>query len=709
MTLRCAIQSANSNPGPDVINFQIGPVGGVKTIAVGSAGGGSLPAITDTLTIDGTTQRVTGPTIGLTVQLDGAAAGANSTGLVINANNCTVQGLAITRFVYAGINLLRTSGATIWNNRIGTFASGLAAAGNGIGIVVTGTQNTIKGNLISGNQSDGVQILDDSSSHQSTGNQVLNNAIGTNSLGSSALPNGGNGIRLRNSSDNEISGNTISGNQLSGILVDSTLIGSNSNTIGNNRIGTDSSGTHTMGNHSVGVQVRHSSDTTIRGNIISANSDGVLITDDQGSNAVSTRNSVLNNLIGTDVHGTANLGNLGDGVRIFVSSYTTIQGNVISANHGAGLVVDGVPSDPASHTRVIANRIGTNVSATARLGNRDGVIVGRAEYTTIGETSTGQGNIISGNVRCGVWFNGSTGQGNVVQANLIGTGASVNTPLPNLDSGIRLDASAHITVGGTGFGAGNVIAYNGNDGVTVASGIRNAIQANSIFLNTKLGIDLNADGVTLNDAGDHDGGANGSQNNPVLNSVMTTSASHSRIRGTLNSTPNTTLTLDFYASTVPDPLGYGEGQRWLGSATVMTDANGDVRDGTGNLGFDVPGLASTLPGEWVAATATDQDGNTSEFSMALAVPNPVGLAVPARPASSVDSAALSQGSRSDDRQSVIALQESGSARRQGLSRPAELRRRRSPAHSPEPESRLRRSSPGPQRLRPANVPRSSRA
>src|SRR5207302_6199745 len=77
----------------------------------------------------------------------------------------------------------------------------------------------------------------------------------------------------------------------------------------------------------------------------------------------------------------------------------------------------------------------------------------------------------------------------------------------------------------------------------------------------------------------------------------------------LNSTANTTFTLDFYASAAADPSGFGEGARYLGSALITTDASG-------NASFEVVLEARTTPGEVVTATATDPGGNTSEFSRA---------------------------------------------------------------------------------------------
>jgi protocatechuate 3,4-dioxygenase beta subunit len=113
------------------------------------------------------------------------------------------------------------------------------------------------------------------------------------------------------------------------------------------------------------------------------------------------------------------------------------------------------------------------------------------------------------------------------------------------------------------------------------------------------------------------------QNDPVLSSAIDVGNSLT-VTGSLDSTPNTTFLIQFFASRTPDPSRYGEGETYLGSAAVAT--------GSGNtVTFSVP-VGGTVPGgQYVTATATtlvDDDNNpvtprvprdTSEFSRAVAV------------------------------------------------------------------------------------------
>ncbi|HEV8378211.1 MAG TPA: hypothetical protein VGP99_05130 [Tepidisphaeraceae bacterium] len=78
------------------------------------------------------------------------------------------------------------------------------------------------------------------------------------------------------------------------------------------------------------------------------------------------------------------------------------------------------------------------------------------------------------------------------------------------------------------------------------------------------------------------------------------------MRGTLNSTPHSTFIIDFFASQIWDPTEFGEGQKYLGSITVTTDAAGNASF-TATMGGVPAGY------NYFSATATDSAGNTSEF------------------------------------------------------------------------------------------------
>src|SRR5262249_34831523 len=156
-----------------------------------------------------------------------------------------------------------------------------------------------------------------------------------------------------------------------------------------------------------------------------------------------------------------------------------------------------------------------------------------APNNTIGGTEAGARNLISGNHGAGVVITVSGATGNRVQGNDIGTDVNRSAALGNTFDGVFILASAsNNTIGGTESGAGNTIAFNGGDGVLISSGTGNAILSNAMFSNGELGIDLAPIGVTPNDSGDGDSGANTLQNFPGL-TTATTSGGTTTINGVL--------------------------------------------------------------------------------------------------------------------------------------------------------------------------------
>src|SRR5262249_55241877 len=138
--------------------------------------------------------------------------------------------------------------------------------------------------------------------------------------------------------------------------------------------------------------------------------------------------------------------------------------------------------------------IGTDLAGTLDLGNGfTGAFVGIGGsppydpvQVTIGGATPAARNILSGNGQYGLRLSNLTTGATTVQGNYIGTQADGVSPLGNSVDGILLQESA--TIGGTGAGEGNVIAFNGGRGVNSRTG-SSPILGNSIFANAALGID----------------------------------------------------------------------------------------------------------------------------------------------------------------------------------------------------------------------------
>jgi hypothetical protein len=184
----------------------------------------------------------------------------------------------------------------------------------------------------------------------------------------------------------------------------------------------------------------------------------------------------------------------------------------------------------------------------------------------------------------------------------------------DIDTVEVLDGASGNQIGGTDAGAGNRLGYiRVENGVGQPYPVGIAILGNAFDPASKP-IVLASNGVgdvgAVNDSGDTDTGPNGAQNYPVITSSY---AGPSSIAvGTLNSKPGDSFRIEFYASPAGGPAGQGRGVRYLGSATVTTDASG-------NASFTVIGLGASVVGEQIDATATvltgANGGSTSEFSV----------------------------------------------------------------------------------------------
>lgn len=574
-TLREAMTNSNADSdstsgdctagsGDDTIAFNIAPLdGSVKTISPSSA----LPNIADTVTIDGSTQdNADCSTHTIKIEIDYSGYLGLAMGLVVvggpGATGTTIKGLAIVNATQHGI-WANSANTTIACNNIGVKADGTTAGGmDGVGVLLyPGTTGSVVGgasvsdrNVISANTGSNIAIHDDSVT-------ISGNYVGTDATGNTALVGGNNGIAIY-SSNNIIGGSTsaernvISGNGWTGIgVADAGSGGPSGNTIKGNYIGLGADGTTDLGNNGVGVWL-----------VDGANS----------------------NTIGGD---------------------SASERNVISGNSGHGVHIEG--GSTLSNT-VSGNYIGTNAAGTSDLGNNDaGVLLDNSSGNTVGGTTSGERNVISGNATDGIWLYGDSADNNVMQGNYIGTNAAGTGNIGNANNGINISFSADSNlVGGTVAGASNLIRYNGSSGVIVpnSGSLNNAIIGNSIYQNSIPDINLGVDGATANDANDADSGPNDLLNHPEWATVAE-NAGNTDVTYSLD-VPSGNYRIEFFSR---------NGKTLLESQNVT------------HTGSGVENFINTLSGTGLRAlrmTATEIDGGlssgfgaTSEYSDAYVALN----------------------------------------------------------------------------------------
>ncbi len=577
-SLREAITAANSAAAPGVAGITFAIPGGDAQIAVI---GSPLPAITVPVAIDGTTHPGdTAGTMGVTLNGDGAGAGGDD-GLVLAAGSggSTIRGLAIRDFDANGDSGIRvqSDGNQITGNYIGTTNNGTGSAANQDGVVVEGNHNTVGG------------------------------------------PNAGDR-------------NVISGNSDAGVLVKAGSA-PDGNVIAGNYVGLDTSGQHPLANGGAGVQVAFAAHTIVGGaiaadgNVISGNHTEVLI-GDSTSPFTGSLNTVQNNVVGLLANKSATVGAVGDGVAVMNAGSNTIADNMIGGES------DGIRICGSPENTIVRNLIGSNTADPS--GPDFGVFndgVAMSDGPCLFMAAATQ-NVIGGAPADGNTVLNSGGDNIAVNSN--SNVVSGNTVRGALGAGIGIQGSQNT------IGPANVVRDNGGSftGVAVISGVDNRITQNSINANLGLGIDLNDNGVDVNDPGDGDSGANGTQNYPVLTSA-TRDGSSITIGYDFQPAANQNYTVEFFKSPACDGSGHGEGETYLGADTVHVDSGGLPTHFTSNIA--TPAAGTVVSGDSITATATDPAGNTSEFSTcAMAVDlgaQPLGVVSIAAGASSVTAGA----------------------------------------------------------------------
>jgi hypothetical protein len=583
------LYASPSNPSVDEIDFAITAASdtgggfnaptGVATLAPQAA----LPLITNAVVINGYTQpgaSANGLALGtnavLKVQLNGAGAGAGVNSLTISCPDVTVQGLNVVSFSGVGIDLMGAGGDTI--------------LGNYVGPDITGSHPQTPAGLVSlwlgdGNTRDAVGANDGTAVGYQPGDTAFVpgesgqafNFDGTDD--SITVPNGPSlaitgsvsldawvNVSAFNPFQSWIAGKTSKGGNYQLLLTPdgrAAFFIFDAGTL--SYVGAFSS-THLA----PGVFYHLAGTYDQATGLLSIYVNGVL--DGTASVAPGTVDESNNNFTAFQIGGLEGFGYPGN-PQLFT----------------------GKIDDVSVYNRALArSEILTiaNFKGAAAQGNGTG-IVSSSPNNTIGGTSPAARNLLSGNSGDGILVGSS---GNLIQGNDIGTDASGLNALGNGANGIEIQAANNL-IGGTVSGAGNVLSGSKFGGAAVvlpgAAGV--SILGNSIYNNPGGGIDLRS-------------GANDNQVPPLLTSAGS-SDNGTTISGTLASVPNTAFRLEFFSNPALAPSGYGQGQTYLGFATVTTDSSG-------NATFTATGLAALPAGQVVlAATATNLSTNdTSGFS-----------------------------------------------------------------------------------------------
>jgi parallel beta-helix repeat protein len=494
-SLRAAIGEANLNISgtPSVISFSVN-----GTIALAS----DLPPISHAIEIDATSAPSYSSGGAPVVELDcnshagltfaTGSAGSRLLGLAIghaDGNGVTLDAGSITLDKnYIGLNL---AGAIFSNSGDGVFVSA-SSSNNLIGLNPTEASGVVS-NVISGNTGNGISF------HGSSGSTLVANRIGTDPTGTVAIPNGGNGIWLTASSnENEIGGtafvdtstgavndptggkgtvspvfvvpplgNLISGNSQNGILIDTD---SQQNVLNGNFVGTTADGNGAIGNTLDGVAISGANNNLLIGcqfvnnpfvyyNVVSGNGEnGLHITD-------SDNTTVQANFFGVGADNTAIIGNQANGILVDGTSANTQVGGVIPlGNVAAGNGQNGIEVRDTASGFITFNTFGGLLAFKGAAPNgNDGLLI-----TSTGGNNTAQTNVFSGNLHDGIQISGDA-SGVTVDPNIAGLNTDGNIILPNGNDGIEIDGTAHDNViGGSQSSVIPQNTFSGNAGYGVA-------------------------------------------------------------------------------------------------------------------------------------------------------------------------------------------------------------------------------------------------
>jgi len=534
---------------------------------------------------------------------------ANRTGIVIYADGekIGVDGAnVIGHNLNAGIWIRAVEGSNptvennvVMNNLVGT--NGTDDIGNtqyGIWLNGATANNTVAENIVSGNDGFGIALTDGADN-----NTIRGNFVGVNRTGTSALANGG-GIWVRQSSNNKLDTNLVSGNPL-GILIGTDIgFGPTPTAPAGVAIGTNS---YTTANELFGNVVGLNA---ARNAAIPGCSIGIAVGENARSNQIGTATGPYNFVSGNDT-------DIGYG--IFLGTLT--------ASPAEDLL-------PRSNT-FQKNLVGLGGDLHSTIANKIGFVLLKAVQNTIGGTSNETANIIVANTPEGISLREGANE-NTFLRNFLGVlppgfgmgperltvQAPNGTGYGNTGDGVLIeDGASNNTLGGSTPDTGLVIANNGGNGIKLAStaGNGNRFGSNSIYDNALSGISMGEGGFVENDPADPDVGPNKLQNYPTF--TVDISSGDVIVGYQVDSAPeNSTYGASGIYVEFFEADGTGAGQHFLGNDHYLLTDYTNGTPGTRQLNLGNAAALGIVAGDSLTATATDAEGNSSEFAPAVNIP-----------------------------------------------------------------------------------------
>lgn len=379
---------------------------------------------------------------GAGVMVNGSKMASGDTGFMVPGNHSTVEGLTVVDFPSAGI-------------------------------VVSGSNDTIKADVVSGNHDNGVKfccgewVLDD---------KLVGSFVGTDPTGTEVLGSQNQGVTLSGALTTIGGPSPWQRNVISGNLI-TDIVGTNTygNVIEGNYIGLDSSGERLLGSGGMGITLQvNSSDNLVKGNVLGGGFDFDII--DPGSQF----NVVVGNYFGLDATGTVELAPVILGVQ---TGYNVIGG----AQPGDRNVIEGFILIKAPNVFVIGNYFGTDASGDKAFPGVDQSIgMQGCVHDFIGGMGPGEGNLMDTNIGINIQQGSSY---DFVLGNSVGVDAK-GQAVQHPGAGVSVEESQHIFI------QGNTLSGSGSSGISLSSGADYAtVRLNDVTQNQGTGLNASAGSV----------------------------------------------------------------------------------------------------------------------------------------------------------------------------------------------------------------------